>query len=448
MYKVLVIAAHPDDEAIGMGGTIARHITAGDPVDVLYLTAGERGIPGTVPIEAGEIRVRESRASASILGSKVLDNWHLPDGSVQYDDILRDKLTEICHEYDIVYVTHEREAHPDHRVAGKLVREALKQLDHPPECLTFEVWTPLQVVDRVMNITDVLDLKQEAIRAHYSQVSRNKFEDAALGLSRYRGVMNGHCEYAEVFSRMRLNGAEGMKIALALFTYSPDVSHARSEYARTTLDSVLRNIEKDPFDTVHLHIADDGSGPGHVDSLIGIAMKYGFHPSISDGERGGYGRSYNLMCQALHESFDFIMPIEDDWEMTRKLNVSMLAKSIEESNGEIKCIRLGHLGFTQEIRGKLAYYNDQKYLILDPQSADPHIFAGHPRLETVAYEREIGEWPEGLKAGNTEWEVAHRWSSRVGVAWPMDLCIPASQVDGAIFAHIGSVQTALIGEGI
>lgn len=445
--KVLVVAAHPDDEAIGAGGAIRRHVLAGDSVEVLYLTAGERGMPGYSVQETGSIRMLEGHLCSSILGSKVVDNWYLPDGSVQYEEVLRDRMTEVCHGYDLIYVTHEKEAHPDHRMAGKLVREALKQLDHPPECLTYEVWTPIQIVDRVLDITDVMDDKEAAIMAHDSQASRNHFEAGARGLARYRGVMNGRCEYAEVFSRMRLNGAEGMKIALALFTYSPSANHARSEYARITLKSVLKNIEKDPFDTIHLHIADDGSAPEHVAALIEIAKAAGYDPSVSNGERGGYGRSYNLMCQALHESFDMIMPIEDDWEMTRPLNISNLAKAIDESHGEIKCIRMGHLGFTQEIRGKLAYYADQKFLVLDPNSSDPHVFAGHPRLETVAFEREIGEWPTGVKAGYTEWEVAHRWQSRVGVAWPMDLCIPASQVSGAIFSHIGSVQTAEIEEG-
>ena len=40
MTRVLVIAAHPDDEVLGMGGTIARHADAGDAVRVLVVTDG------------------------------------------------------------------------------------------------------------------------------------------------------------------------------------------------------------------------------------------------------------------------------------------------------------------------------------------------------------------------------------------------------------------------
>ena len=43
MNRVMVISPHPDDESIGCGGTICRHVAAGEPVHVELLTSGEKG---------------------------------------------------------------------------------------------------------------------------------------------------------------------------------------------------------------------------------------------------------------------------------------------------------------------------------------------------------------------------------------------------------------------
>lgn len=438
--KVLVVSPHPDDEAIGVGGTIRNHVNAGDTVDVVFLTSGERGCPGIAPEQAGPMREREAEVASVILGSKVLEFVHQPDGEVRISDGLRNGIAELIHHYDLVYVTHEKESHTDHRMAGILVRQAAQQLDSPPEILVYEVWTPLQRVDRVSDISPVIENKTKAIAAHSSQISRQAFDEAAFGLSRYRGIMNGRCEYAEVFARMRLKGNEDMKIGIALLTYSPTVDHPRASYARTTLTSTLQNIDPGPGNQLHVHIADDGSDPLHTAALVDIAQKYGYTPSITNAERGGYGKSYNLMMQALHTSCDLIMPLEDDWELTKPLKLEYLAKALDDSDNGIRSIRLGYLGITQDLNGTVVFTNGMTYLRLDPASPEPHVFCGHPRLETVEYQRDVGAWPEGLRAGDTEWEVTHRWPARTGVAWPLDLQIPASQDWGAMYAHIGSIS--------
>src|SRR2546421_7567653 len=67
---VIVIAPHPDDEIVGCGGTLRRHVVAGDPVTIVYLTRGEnsRGFPWLSPEQKRDTREREARASSEILG--------------------------------------------------------------------------------------------------------------------------------------------------------------------------------------------------------------------------------------------------------------------------------------------------------------------------------------------------------------------------------------------
>jgi LmbE family N-acetylglucosaminyl deacetylase len=69
----------------------------------------------------------------------------------------------------------------------------------------FEVWTPLQEMDQIVDITPYVKIKREAIRAYKSQCDVMRFDEAALALNRYRGEMHSWPggDYAEIFRRLR-----------------------------------------------------------------------------------------------------------------------------------------------------------------------------------------------------------------------------------------------------
>ena len=80
--NILVLSPHPDDESIGCGGTIRKHVLEGDTVEVIVLTSGERG--GHTAISEEElirIREQESMKARDILGVHSLEFWSQPDGS-------------------------------------------------------------------------------------------------------------------------------------------------------------------------------------------------------------------------------------------------------------------------------------------------------------------------------------------------------------------------------
>jgi LmbE family N-acetylglucosaminyl deacetylase len=211
MKRVLVISPHPDDEAIGPGGTLRRHVEQGDQVEVIFLTSGEKGSRTQPAGELGPVREREAETASKILGYQHLEFWRQPDGAVEATDELVARLARKLKDaqIDIVYVPHEGEMHPDHRATARLVTRAVASLNpNAPRVLMYEVWTPLQQIDHVEDISDQIDTKMNAIRAHKSQCDIMDFVEATRGLNRYRGEMHSWPggPYAEVFQHMAARG--------------------------------------------------------------------------------------------------------------------------------------------------------------------------------------------------------------------------------------------------
>lgn len=189
--NILIVSPHPDDDAIGCSGTIAKHVKDGDYVHTLYLTSGELG---------GDPQEREAEAGivSQILHTQEVTFWRLPDGD--FGKYLREEeVNKVFEGIEVVYVPHEGEAHSDHQLAYYLVHGAVR--GSSIEVREYEVWTPLQAFDILVDITEFVSIKRAAIRAHRTQIL-NAFEDAALALNHYRGIIYGpNIMYAEVFRR-------------------------------------------------------------------------------------------------------------------------------------------------------------------------------------------------------------------------------------------------------
>lgn len=223
-----------------------------------------------------------------------------------------------------------------------------------------------------------------------------------------------------------------VNIAIMLFT------HRRPDYAERTLDAVIARMTNC---YLHIHIADDDSEKDHRDWLVELARRGGrMRPgtdgvSVTHAGGKGYGGSYNAATNVVHQlpDIDAILPLEDDWELTRDWDPTPMVKFLKD--GPARSIRLGYIGVTGSIDMRTHVHDGRIYLELHPRSNDPHVFAGHPRLETIQYERSVGGWPEGIDPGSTEFSVAHRDSARKDVYWPGEL-----PLTGGLFAHIGTIQ--------
>lgn len=204
----LIVAPHPDDEAIGCGGIIARNSAAGERLVVAFLSSGECGIPGMTMEDAGRVREKEAAAAADVLGIDDLLFLRLSDGRFQQQSVraaraLAGVLAAVLP--NVIRVPHPQDGHADHSAVWPLLQEAIRISDLPaPEILAYELWTPMAVPDYAEDITPFIDCKLQAIGCYASQLQQLPYDYGIAGLNAYRGAFLGGCRYAEAVCHLYL----------------------------------------------------------------------------------------------------------------------------------------------------------------------------------------------------------------------------------------------------
>lgn len=177
---VLVVAPHPDDAEISVGGIIAVSLRQNLRVGVIELTNGEPTPHGTI-----EIRRRETQRATEILGLTWREQLDLPNRSLQPTLEARRKLAEVFRHVrpQIILAPYWQDAHPDHVAASALCDEArfwakLSKTDlagepfHPPLLLHyFSIHLRIHpTASVVVDISSEIDTKLNAVQAYESQL--------------------------------------------------------------------------------------------------------------------------------------------------------------------------------------------------------------------------------------------------------------------------------------
>ena len=215
---VLVIAAHPDDEALGCGGTMARHARQGEDVHVLFLAEGVTSREGAGEVES-EARADAARDAAKALGAKPPRFASMPDNkldTVPLLDVIKAveaALADIAP--DVVYTHHGGDLNVDHGIVHRAVLTACRPLPGCPvrAIYAFEVpssteWNDSAEVfipNRFVDISATIDAKMTALECYSGEMRpfpHPRSVQAIEALARWRGAAAG-LEAAEAFHVIR-----------------------------------------------------------------------------------------------------------------------------------------------------------------------------------------------------------------------------------------------------
>jgi N-acetylglucosaminylphosphatidylinositol deacetylase family protein len=224
--KVLVVAAHPDDEVLGVGGTIIRHAEQGDCIKILLMAEGLTSRKDKRDTEGFQKELdalhRQAQSVARILGADEIRLCNFPDNrmdGIERLDIIK-PIEHLIDEFhpNIVYTHHAGDVNVDHFVTHEAVVTATRSVpgQFVKEIYFFETLSStewqMQTADRAflptlfVDIESVFERKMEALNLYDSEMREYphpRSYRAVKSLAEYRGCTSG-VHMSEAFSIGRI----------------------------------------------------------------------------------------------------------------------------------------------------------------------------------------------------------------------------------------------------
>jgi bacillithiol biosynthesis deacetylase BshB1 len=219
--SIVVVGPHPDDQELGMGGTIARLARQGHAVHLIDVTNGE-----PTPLGSVEIRARESAAAAEVLGVK-RTLLGLKNREVVHDVPSRHKLAALyrVHRPNVVFVPYPVDAHPDHVAVTRIAEDARFDAKLTKSDIPGEPWHPKRIIyyycthlrsnfvpTFCVDVTGEIDVKMRAIAEYRSQFSHPGSAGVPEMVRTTAGYFGGRIgtAYAEPFFTHEVLGLSGL----------------------------------------------------------------------------------------------------------------------------------------------------------------------------------------------------------------------------------------------
>src|SRR5206468_11461847 len=227
--RVMVITADPDGSEFGAGGTVAKHAKDGREVTYVIATNGNKGSSDRTmtPERLARTRETEQRNAARVLGVERVEFLGYEDGELEDTrDLRRDVTREIRRWRPVLIITLNPHRtynnfpgwHRDHRVTGRVVLDCVYPLardhlafselprEYEPHSVREVHFIQWEQPRLVVDISETMELKLEAIRCHASQITDFKdFEARMRNRAAIFGKEKGY-SYAEGFDEIIVPG--------------------------------------------------------------------------------------------------------------------------------------------------------------------------------------------------------------------------------------------------
>ena len=193
--RILIITPHPDDETYGCGGVLLKYR---GQCDVVLLAYGETGNPGWTKDRTLRIRRDEFRTAMEMAGANIVAELGIPNKKV--DENLRQISGLDYSKYDYVFVPNRKDIHPDHSCVLGAVKKA-KTLRNNAVILQYEMWGGMPAITHYLDISDVMDEKEQLMLCYKSQEERIPYCERVKARDFYRVLetFDKKCRYAELF---------------------------------------------------------------------------------------------------------------------------------------------------------------------------------------------------------------------------------------------------------
>lgn len=228
--RISVIAPHPDDEAIGPGGTLLRCLAKGAEVNVIYLTDGRVGWEGaSVADEARAAGIRFGY-STRFLGFAAR--------SIPVDDDALERLAEAITvgAPEVLFLPFLLDDHDDHRRASHMLMAAARKelIATSCEIWAYQVYTALPG-NVIVDVTDQIEAKTDLIRSYRSEAAVRDWAHWALGLNAFNSRLLGRSQgphYVEAFFAVPLDAY--VEMCAAYFDPDPAACYYERGYREPT----------------------------------------------------------------------------------------------------------------------------------------------------------------------------------------------------------------------